>query len=117
MLRGLLKEHPVMTLVLAVALVGSGAWLYGELRDRELIDRYCRYGSVSAAQLETCREHVRADEIRERGTVAARYARDEIDTCGSRAGRFCEGQRVGTRSSPSNESGIFSDDSGVFADP
>ncbi len=53
-----------------------------------LVDEYCAYGAVSDAQLEGCKSHVTADEVRELRTPAAVFAIEE-GACGGGAGPFC----------------------------
>jgi hypothetical protein len=53
-----------------------------------LVDEYCAYGAVSDAQLDGCRGHVSADEVRSRRTPAAVFA-VEVGECGEGAGPFC----------------------------
>lgn len=55
----------------------------------EFVSDYCRYGSVSRAQLNGCVSHVTPAYIRSRRTAAARFARDTEADCGSGAGPFC----------------------------
>jgi hypothetical protein len=56
-----------------------------------LVSDYCAYGSVSQAQLDGCKGHVTADDVRSRDTPAARFAQSDSsdDVCGAGSGPFC----------------------------
>lgn len=58
------------------------------------VSDYCAYGSVSQAQLDGCRDHVTAQEVNDRDTPAARFARGAPE-CGEDSGPFCEGVLTG----------------------
>lgn len=70
----------------------------------EIVDRYCRYGAVSAAQLDGCREHITVREISQLRTNAARYGLGELDRCRWDSGPFCPG-RVAGRAWGENQTG------------
>ncbi len=53
-----------------------------------LVDEYCAYGATSDAQLEGCKAHVIADQVRSLRTPAAEFAIEE-GICGGDAGPFC----------------------------
>lgn len=61
-----------------------------------LVERYCAYGSETAAQLGGCLAHVRKVEVLARGlrtlpTEAGSYAVGDRVNCGYSAGPFCGG--------------------------
>lgn len=68
--------------VIALVLLGCAG-------DEGLVERYCRYGAVSEAQLEGCRSHVSPDDVRARQTHASQYAFGDLKDCLSDAGPFC----------------------------
>jgi hypothetical protein len=57
-----------------------------------LVSDYCAYGSVSQAQLDGCKRHVTANDVRSRDTPAAHFAQSgsSEDVCGAGSGPFCE---------------------------
>lgn len=83
--RTVLRATALALAVPAVALPMVALLTY----DSRRIDRYCRYGSVSAAQLAGCKSHVTVPEIQRLDTEAADYGMYRRDTCGTEAGPFC----------------------------
>jgi hypothetical protein len=57
-----------------------------------LVSDYCSYGAVSQAQLDGCKSHVTANEVRGRNTPAAHFAKSgsSDDVCGAISGPFCQ---------------------------
>lgn len=68
---------------------GTLAFGVGCADDEGIVSRYCRYGTVSQAQLDGCREHVTEDEVRGRQSHASQYAFGDLDSCLADAGPFC----------------------------
>ena len=95
---GLVLTLLVLLVFRSVLLVGAavfvfGAWGIGLIaglddRDHELGD-YCRYGARSQAEIDACMERVDTDEIAKLDTPAARFAREETNTCGRASGPYC----------------------------
>ncbi|MEA2275313.1 MAG: hypothetical protein QOC78_273 [Solirubrobacteraceae bacterium] len=85
---------PLATFLVAGAIV-LGFFSYSMLTEWQSSDRlvgdYCAYGAVSHAQLDGCKGHVTANQVRARDTTAAHFAQRDVEDCGSGAGPFCEG--------------------------
>lgn len=60
-----------------------------EIAGIKTITAYCQYGSISMKQMEGCYFNVHLEEIEDRGTNAARWAREELDECLDDAGPYC----------------------------
>lgn len=73
--------------VLSAALAFSACG--DDWREDRLVFDYCLYGAQSYAQLEGCVEHVSVDDVNQRSTNAARWAREGGD-CLADAGPFCQ---------------------------
>jgi hypothetical protein len=53
------------------------------------ISDYCAYGAVSKSQLLHCYYNVRIEEVQERDTNAAKWARHELNECLVDSGPYC----------------------------
>jgi hypothetical protein len=85
---------PLASFLVASAIV-LGFFSYSMLTEWQTSDRlvgdYCAYGAVSRAQLEGCKSHVTANQVRARDTTASHFAQRDIEDCGEDSGPFCEG--------------------------
>lgn len=76
-------------LLLAFVLIGSASACGDAWEQDRLVFDYCLYGAQSHAQLRGCVEHVTAEEVEQRDSNAARWAREGGD-CRADAGPFCQ---------------------------
>ncbi|HYV16259.1 MAG TPA: hypothetical protein VE972_09565 [Conexibacter sp.] len=89
------QRPPAFRLCIAAATV-LGLFSYLMITELQYSDRmvgdYCAYGSVSEAQLASCKSHVTANDVRSRDTPAARFAENgsSDDVCGTGSGPFCQ---------------------------
>jgi hypothetical protein len=88
----LFPSFRIITFAPAVVIAGfatvgaANGWndrMQGSLHD------YCSYGSVTAAQMEGCLNHVTLSRIDHLDTSAARFALGSLDACLSDSGPFC----------------------------
>jgi hypothetical protein len=78
---------------------GSGHPSQVEINHR-LIANYCEYTAATWAQIRGCIAHADPVQIKRAQTNPARYARGELASCLSDAGRFCTLGRLGPNNYP-----------------
>lgn len=61
---------------------------YGIVSGHQLVNRYCRYGSVSTAQLDGCLSHVTPSDVVHAHGPARAYA-ETYGRCRADSGPFC----------------------------
>jgi hypothetical protein len=84
---------PLRSVAVGAAIV-AGFFSFSMLSEWQSADRlvadYCAYGAVSNAQLDGCKSHVTANEVRARDTAAAHFAQRDSDECGAGSGPLCD---------------------------